>query len=169
MSFALSDVKKNGLLGLRHDDIGVSGPPPTHRARSGCRQSARLPRVRVSPALLPELRRRETRDPGMAGPIGPLYAAVRGPHRAAVPRDDGDAGGRTPSPGLGPGLAHGDELHAPLAGASSPVRASSGHRRRRVLGPQRPPVSAGGGGSGSAKADLARGLWPNRRRSANVL
>ena len=109
------------------------------------------------------------RDPGMAGPIGSLYAAVRRPHRGAVPRDDGDAGGRAPSPGLGPGLAHGVELHAPLVGASSPFRASSCHRRRRVLDPQRPPLSAGGGGSGSAKADLARGLWPNRTRSASVL
>ena len=169
MSSGLNDGKKNGLLRVRHKGIRLSGPAATPGTGPGCRGCPHLPRVRVPPTPLPEVRCCETRDPVMASPIGPIHAALRGPHRAVVPRDDRDAGGGAQQPELGLGLAHGEELHAPIAGAAPAFRASSGHRRRRDLAPQGSLLHHRGGRSRSKAADLARGAGPSGRGPAALL
>ena len=169
MSCGWSDGKKNSLLGLRDHGIGLPGPAQAPSAGPGCRSHPHLSRVRVPPGGLPEVQGRETRDPDLVGPVGPVHAALRGPHRRALPRDDRDTGGGTQQPELGPGLAHGEELHAPLAGAAPALGASSGHRHRRDLDPQGALLRHRGGRSRSEAADLAGGSGPHRRGPAALL
>lgn len=129
VSSPLTGAQKNNLWRLRPSAFGVVRPKAQAGTRSVLRRHPRLSRVRGTARIVPTLRPREAREPGVSGRQPALHEALCLLRRTTLSERDDQGRG----PGTQARLAHrqgpGEAIHGGSAGPCRPPGAE-GHRHR---------------------------------------